>query len=109
MLTSAISYRKQDLGKNIYIRSRVKSPQLAIEFPVDNNSSLWRSKPNEYIEMLLNSQEPNALMSFLNEEGLVESGSASIDPLLWGADGSVFISYTLTDKGLNNKNIISAY
>ena len=105
-LTSATSYRKQDLGKNIYIRSRVKSPQLAIEFPVDNNSSLWRSKPNEYIEMLLNSQEPNSLMSFLNEEGLVESGSASIDPLLWGADGSVFISYTLTDKGLNNKNII---
>ena len=100
-LTSANSYRKQDLGKNIYIRSRVKSPQLAIEFPVVNNSSLWRSKPNEYIEMLLNSQEPNSLMSFLNEEGLVESGSASIDPLLWGADGSAFISYTLTDKGLN--------
>ena len=105
-ITLVNSYRSEDLGKNIYIQSKVKAPQLVIEFPVDNNSSMWRSKPNEYIEMLLNSQEPNSLMSFLNEEGLIESGSASIDPILWGADGSAFISYTLTDKGLNNKNTI---
>ncbi len=105
-VTSVNSYRKEDLGKNIFIQSKVKSPQLVIEFPVENNSSLWRSKPNAYIEMLLNSQEPNSLMSFLNEDGLIESGSASIDPILWGADGSAFISYTLTDKGLANKNII---
>ena len=105
-VTVANSYRQKDLGKNIFIQSKVKSPELLIEFALDNNSSTWRSKPNEYIEMLLNSQEPNSLMSFLNEEGLIESGSVSIDPDVWGADGSAFISYTLTDKGLINKNII---
>ncbi len=105
-VTSINSYRKKDLGKNIFIQSKVKVPQLVIEFPVDDNSSMWQSKPNEYIEMLLNSQEPNTLMSFLNEEGLIESGSASIDPIIWGGDGSAFVSYTLTEKGVNNKNTI---
>ena len=45
-------------------------------------------------------------MSFLNEEGLIENGFADIDPNAWGADGSAFISYTLTDKGLDNKDFI---
>ena len=106
--TSVKSYRQEDLAKNLYIKSKVKSPQLVIEFPVENNSSMWRSKPNEYIEMLLNSQEPNTLMSFLNEEGLIESGSTSIDPILWGADGSALITFTLTDKGIKNKQAIIA-
>ena len=105
-VTSFASYRKEDLGKNIFIKSKVKSPELVIEFAIDDNSSMWKSKPNAYIEMILNSQEPNSLMSFLNEEGLIESGSASIDPNAWGADGSAFISYTLTDKGLDNKDTI---
>lgn len=107
-VTKTISYREQDLGKNIYIKSRVKFPELVIEFPIKNNISLWRSKPNEYIAMLLNSQEPNSLMNFLNEEGYIEEGSASIDPNSWGADGSAFVSFTLTEKGQMNKNVIIA-
>lgn len=107
-ITKTISYREQDLGKNIYIKSKVKVPELVIEFPIKNNIASWQSKPNEYIAMLLNSQEPNSLMSFLNEEGYIEEGSSSIDPNAWGADGSAFISFTLTEKGQINKNAIIA-
>ena len=107
-VTSVSAYRDQDLGKDIFIKSKVKSPELVIEFSIDDNSSLWRSKPNEYVEMILNSEESNALMSFLNEEGYIENGFADIDPNAWGADGSAFISYTLTDKGFDNKDFIIA-
>ena len=105
-VTTASSYRQSDLGKNIFIKSKVKSPELVIEFSVQDNTNLWRSKPNEYVEMLLNSQEPKSLMSMLNEEGFIQSGSASIEQNGWGADGSAFISYTLTDKGLEEKEFI---
>lgn len=105
-VTSIPSYRKSDLGKNIYIKSKVKSPELVIEFAIQDNSSRWRSKPNEYVEMLLNSQEPNSLMTMLSEEGYIQDGSASIQQNGWGADGSAFISYTLTDKGVAEKEFI---
>ena len=105
-LTKITAYREANLGRNIFIKSRIKSPSLTIEFPIQDNSSLWRSKPNEYVEMLLNSQEPNALMSYLTEEGYIQDGDASVDPKIWGGDGSAFITYSLTDKGLNNKDFI---
>ena len=41
-VTSFASYRKEDLGKNIFIKSKVKSPELVIEFAIDDNSSMWK-------------------------------------------------------------------
>ena len=104
--TNLRAYREEDLGANIYVQSRVKSPELVIEFSIEDNSAFWRSKPNQYLEMLLNSQEPQTLMNVLTEQGYIQDGQASINPNAWGADGSAFISYTLTDQGLANKNFI---
>ena len=105
-VTNISAYREEDLGQKLFIKSKVKSPQLVIEFAIQDNSALWRSKPNQYVEMLLNSQEPNSLMSNLNEGGYIQDGQASIDPKSWGMDGSAFIQYSLTDKGLQNKDFI---
>ena len=36
-VTSVFAYRDQDLGKDIFIKSKVKSPELVIEFSIDDN------------------------------------------------------------------------
>lgn len=102
--TDTPAYLSEHLGKNIYIKSRVQSPELGIEFPIKNNFNQWKYKPNAYIEKILNSQEPNTLMSVLIDQGFIQSGSASFLPNAWGADGSAFIDFLLTDKGQANKN-----
>ena len=45
-------------------------------------------------------------MSYLVDEGFIESGNASIQSKVWGYDGSAFIDYVLTEKGVENKNLI---
>ena len=41
-LIDAKAYLPENLKKNIYIKSKVKSPGLVLEFPMQNNSSNWR-------------------------------------------------------------------
>lgn len=104
--TSVAAYLPEHLGLNIYIKSKVQSPEMGIEFPIRNNINDWSYKANAYIEKILNSQEPNSLMSILIEEGYIQSGSASFFPNVWGSDGSAFIDFLLTEKGQANKNKI---
>ena len=42
----------------------------------------------------------------LQDEGLIQSGTAIFLPATWGKDGSAFIEYSLTEKGENNKDKI---
>ena len=105
-LTKEKAYLSSNLLKNIYIKKRAGSPSLSLEFPVRDNSSKWKSKPNSFVEKLLNSQEENTLMSYLIDDGFIESGNASIQSKAWGYDGSAFIDYVLTEKGVENKNLI---
>ena len=105
-LTKEKAYLSSNLLKNIFIKKRAGSPSLSLEFPIRDNSSKWKSKPNSFVEKLLNSQEENTLMSYLVDEGFIESGNASIQSKVWGYDGSAFIDYILTEKGVENKNLI---
>jgi protease-3 len=105
-LIDAKAYLPENLKKNIYIKSKVKSPGLILEFPMQNNSSNWRQKPNEYLEKLFNSQEEGTLMGSLTENGYIQSGAAVFSPDAWAYDGSIFLEFTLTDKGQNNKDDI---
>ena len=105
-LIDAKAYLPENLKKNIYIKSKVKSPGLVLEFPMQNNSSNWRQKPNEYLEKLFNSQEEGTLMGSLTENGYIQSGAAVFSPDAWAHDGSIFLEFTLTDKGQNNKDDI---
>ena len=100
------AYRAKDLSKEIFVRSKVKSSSLAVEFPIKNNRNLWKSKPNQYITKLINSQEDGSLMVRLQDEGLIQSGAAIFLPATWGKDGSAFIEYSLTEMGENNKDKI---
>ena len=105
-LTNISAYRKEDLAKEIFIRSKVKSPIFLVEFPIKDNRDLWKSKPNQYISKLMNSQEDGSLMVTLQDEGLIQSGQAVFMPSAWGKDGSAFVEYSLTEKGEKNKDTI---
>ena len=100
------AYREEDLSKEIFIKSKVKSPIFLVEFPIKDNRNLWKSKPNQYITKLINSQEDGSLMVRLQDEGLIQSGRAIFMPAAWGKDGSAFLEYSLTEKGENNKDKI---
>jgi len=105
-LTTQSGYLDNSLLKNIYVQTKTGTPSLTLEFPFTDNRDKWKSKPNQYVSRLLNSQEENSLYSYLTNEGYIESGSASINPNVWGADGAVFIDFILTDKGVANKDLI---
>lgn len=105
-LTKQPGYLKDSILKNIYVQTKTGTPSLTLEFPFKNNRDQWRSKPNQYVSRLLNSQEENSLYSYLTNEGYIESGGASINPNVWGADGAVFFDFILTNKGLANKDLI---
>ena len=55
-----------------------------MEFPIKDNRNLWKSKPNQYITKLINSQEDGSLMVRLQDEGLIQSGVASFLRLQFG-------------------------
>ena len=105
-LTNIPAYRAEDLSKEIFIRSKVKSPIFIVEFPIENNRDSWKSKPNQYISKLINSQEDGSLMVKLQDEGLIQSGTGIFMPTAWGKDGSAFIEYSLTEKGERNTDKI---
>ena len=105
-ITKVPGYLDDSLLKNIYVQTKAGAPSLSLEFPFKDNRDNWKSKPNQYVSRLLNSQEENSLFSYLTDEGFIEGGGASINPNAWGADGAVFIDFTLTNKGVNNKDLI---
>lgn len=105
-VTNIPAYRAEDLSKEIFIKSKVKSPIFLIEFPIKDNRKSWKSKPNQYISKLINSQEDGSLMVKLQDEGLIQNGQAVFMPSAWGKDGSAFIEYSLTEKGESNKETI---
>ena len=105
-VTNIPAYRAEDLSKEIFIKSKVKSPIFLIEFPIKDNRKSWKSKPNQYISKLINSQEDGSLMVKLQDEGLIQNGQAVFMPSAWGKDGSAFIEYSLTEKGESNKDTI---
>ena len=45
-------------------------------------------------------------MVTLQDEGLIQTGSAVFMSAAWGKDGSAFIEYSLTEMGENNKDKI---
>ncbi|MEP0355271.1 insulinase family protein [Paraglaciecola sp.] len=105
-VTSVNAYNAENLGQHIYIKSKVKLPILTIEFPVANNLSDWKNKPNEYITHLLNSEEEGSLLFTLREQGYIQTGRSIFAPNIWGHTGSAFLEYVLTEKGQNNQDDI---
>ena len=70
-ITKVPGYLDDSLLKNIYVQTKAGAPSLSLEFPFKDNRDNWKSKPNQYVSRLLNSQEENSLFSYLTDEGFI--------------------------------------
>jgi protease-3 len=93
-------------GQHIHVKTLKDLKQLFIEFPIADNSDLWRVKPNGYLHYLISSEEPGTLGEQLRSQGLVNSVSANVSPDEYGIDGTFSVYIELTEKGMSNKEQI---
>jgi len=96
------------LGKKIHYASVMDLKMLSISFPMANNQSQWRHKPNEYVINLLASEEPGTVAQQLRERNLVKALYARVDPKSYGYNGSFDIYADLTDEGMLKRDEIIA-
>lgn len=90
VITTA-SFTDKALQKQIYLKTKVKTDSLVLQFPLANNSADWKNKPNMFVQYLLSSEEDGALIPSLRKAGLIESMQATFNPTTYGLDGTVFI------------------
>lgn len=95
-------------GKIIHYKSQMDIKRLMVEFPIPDNSSEWRVKPNTYINNLITSEEPGTLGEQLRFAGLVNSVYGFVAEDYYGADGMIRVIADLTDDGLKNRDQIIA-
>lgn len=81
--------------------------QLVLSFVIDNNMDQFRSKPNHYLSYLIGSEMPGALASTLREKGLISNLYPSINPSAYGNYGKFDIVVELTDKGMEQRPLIT--
>lgn len=105
-LTQKSAFTKQNLTQHIFVKSKVQGSILALQFPLLNNIDKWPVKPNTYIHSLLDSEEPHTLLASLRELALVRKMTVAIEPMSYGYDGAVFISFELTEQGERQKSLI---
>ncbi|MDB6372017.1 pitrilysin [Photorhabdus bodei] len=96
--------------KGIIIHYVPAQPQkaLQLEFSIDNNSTDFRSKTDEYLGYMISNRSLNTLSDWLQTQGLAESISAGAEPMVDRNKGIFFIYVTLTDKGLAQRDQIVA-
>ncbi|QZN95324.1 pitrilysin [Symbiopectobacterium purcellii] len=88
--------------------------QLRIEFrgdvmeQTDPTSQAFRSQTNTYISYLIGNRSQNTLSDWLQKQGLIESLGAGADPIVDRNGGLFTISVTLTDKGLEQYDVVVA-
>ena len=92
--------------KHIFVKSNKKNQYLSLMFPMEDNSSEWKHKPNKLISYLLNYDEKGTLVSQLREQQLVENMSARVSSSSLGKGGMISASFELTEKGKQNIDVI---
>ncbi|SMF35700.1 protease-3 [Alteromonadaceae bacterium Bs31] len=101
-------YTPSEMGKQIHYASVMDLKMLMLRFPMPNNHSEWRSKPNEYLVNLIASEEPGTVAQQLREKNLVKALYARVDPQAQGSDGSFDIYADLTDEGMGKRDEVIA-
>ncbi|MGV7962766.1 pitrilysin [Photorhabdus tasmaniensis] len=96
--------------KGVIIHYVPAQPQkaLQLEFSIDNNSTDFRSKTDEYLGYVIGNRSLNTLSDWLQTQGLAESISAGAAPMIDRNKGAFFIYVTLTDKGLEQRDQVVA-
>ncbi|XKM13989.1 pitrilysin [Orbaceae bacterium ac157xtp] len=99
---------EENLAKWIYMQPAQPKKLLLLQFPIENNLSDFAEKSDEYIGYMLSNRSANTLFDSLQKQGLIESLSASADPIHYGNSGLFTIYVNLTDKGLEDKDHVIA-
>lgn len=99
-----------DKQKGVLVRlvPQKDQKQLRIEFPIENNSADFQSKPNTYLTYLLNSEMPGTANALLKQSGLAEYLRTYASPSAHGNSGTFNLVVSLTDKGLQNRDQVMA-
>jgi len=80
---------------------------LQVKFVVENNLNKYTTKPNYYIQYLINSEMPGTVGYKLREMGLIESLYAYSDPSAYSNAGYFIVGANLTEKGLEHRDLIT--
>ncbi|PDH36355.1 MAG: peptidase M16 [Halieaceae bacterium MED-G27] len=93
-------------GKRIHFKPQQDLRELRLSFIIENNSSEWRNKPNDYLGYVIGSEMANTPASVLKSMGLISGLSARSDESLYGNYGSFDINVELTPQGMKNREEI---
>ena len=96
------------LGKQIAMVPAQPKKLLLLQFSMENNLTKFASKSDEYIAYLLSNRSQNTVFDLLQKQGLIESISATNDPIRYGNSGMFSINVSLTDDGLAQKDKVIA-
>ncbi|WP_017444034.1 insulinase family protein [Gayadomonas joobiniege] len=107
-LVTAKGLTKNELNQHIYQKTINDIKQLILQFPYKIDNDHWQDKPFAYVHKLFNSKDENTLYDYLNKQGLINGAGIGMDHSYYGNNGYIEISYSLTDKGKNNKDQIIA-
>ncbi|MET1257062.1 insulinase family protein [Aliikangiella maris] len=99
---------EKESGKIVRYQPQKDVKWLQMRFTIDNNIGEYKSKPNEYLSYLINSQMPGTLSATLREQGLVESIGSYDDPAAFMSQGEFVIYAYLTDSGVKQQGKIIA-
>lgn len=97
-----------DVAKEIFYKPIKDLKALYVDFPLTDNKTQWRLKPNEYVNNLITSEELGTLCEQLRKKGYTVNTTAHFNTDSYGPDGYVRITSELTDLGLKHQDEIVA-
>lgn len=83
--------------------------QLSFSWVIPYQTPLWRTKPRNYIDYLLGHEGAGSLIAVLKEQGLISQSYPSDGAWLEGAFSLYSMNFDLTDKGLDNLDLIGQH
>jgi len=96
------------LQKEIFVKTNTEIDSLLLQFPLNNNYANWESKPYQFINYLLSSQEAGSFLETLQQQELINQGGTYVLPNVYGQSGTAIVELALTEKGAKNKQRIIA-
>ncbi|BBN83410.1 protease III [Pseudoalteromonas sp. A25] len=82
--------------------------QLKLDFTIENNRDQFAVKPNYFVTYLLSNEMAGSPAQVLKQEGLISELTASADAGIYGNYGALSVDINLTDKGMENRELVVA-
>ncbi|MBD1583069.1 insulinase family protein [Pseudoalteromonas sp. S16_S37] len=94
--------------KRIHYKPNEDVKQLKLDFTIENNRDQFAVKPNYFVTYLLSNEMAGSPAQVLKKEGLISELTASADPGIYGNYGALSVDINLTDKGMENRELVVA-